>query len=240
MQVGERKLLMIEKPKLLVVDDDKRLRALLNRYLSDNGYDVESVSNVKEARAKLALHPYDLMALDVMMPGETGFEFTQSLRENLDSPLSIMPILLLTARGESEDRIKGLELGADDYLNKPFEPKELLLRIQKLLNRSALKRSTLTPEVKFGAFKYNTQQRTLYKGEEIIYLTSTESELLYILITNKGEALTRDDLAERSGITLSPRTIDVQITRLRRKIENDAKKPEFIKTVRHKGYIFAR
>lgn len=231
---------MIQKTKLLVVDDDKRLRTLLNRYLSDNGYEVESVSNTKEARQKLAVNSYDLMVLDVMMPVETGFEFIQSLREDLDSPLSLSPILLLTARGDSEDRIKGLELGADDYLNKPFEPKELLLRIQKLLNRSHRNVSSLTPEVKFGAFKYNTNQKSLYRGQDIIYLTSTESELLYILILNKGEALTRDDLAERSGITLSPRTIDVQITRLRRKIEIDAKKPEFIKTVRHKGYIFSR
>lgn len=221
---------------LLVVDDDDRLRDLLQKYLSDHNYAVQTAQDAASARQLLQSQTYDLMVLDVMMPGETGLDLTQSLRNDPSTPASTLPILFLTALGEADDRIRGLELGGDDYVSKPFEPKELLLRIQKILDRVQAK--TVVPPLQFGDMTYDLTQKSLYKQGELIYLTSTESELLYLLITNKGMPLSRDDLAERSGIVLSPRTVDVQITRLRKKIETDPKKPEYIRTVRHKGYVF--
>jgi len=224
--------------KLLVVDDDKRLRELLEKYLQANGYGVETAEDAKQAREMLEESTYDLMVLDVMMPGETGFDLAKALRNNELTPSSLMPILLLTAMGETDDRIKGLEAGADDYMSKPFEPKELLLRIRQILKRTHGHQLLLKEKVEFGEFIYVLKNKSLYHGTEPIYLTSTESELLYLLIKNPGKPLSRYDLSERSGITLSPRTIDVQITRLRKKIEKDPKKPTYIKTVRHKGYAF--
>lgn len=222
--------------KLLVVDDDQRLRELLEKYLSEQGYQVHTAENAEHANHLLQEHNFDLMVLDVMMPGASGIEFTQSLRKK-DNPL---PILLLTAMGETDDRIKGLESGADDYMGKPFAPKELLLRIQKILHRTKAQRKPTSHVIEFGSLKYSLSNKSLYREENPIHLTSTESELLYHLISNSGSPLSRDDLSHMFGIVISPRTIDVQITRLRKKIEEDPKKPTFIKTVRHKGYVFSK
>lgn len=226
------------KPKLLVIDDDDRLRNLLLQYLQDHGYSVHGAADTQEGRQMLAQHPYDLLVLDVMLPQESGFDFTQFLRSQTQEAFHTLPILLLTARGGVEDRITGLELGADDYLAKPFEPKELLLRIGKILKRTP----RLTPEQEsletFGEFVYALERQTLYKGTESVYLTSTETALLHALVTHKGVPLSRNDLPVHLGLSLSPRTLDVQITRLRKKIEKDPKKPELIKTIRHKGYAF--
>lgn len=232
---------MNKKPySLLIVDDDRRLRDLIKKYLMENGYQVETAQDALEARQRLHSQAYDLMVLDVMMPEETGIEFTQSLRQDATHPHATLPILFLTALGEAEDRVLGLEVGGDDYMIKPFEPKELLLRIQKILERTRLTQIKESIEVRFGDLRYVISTRSLYKNDQQIYLTSTESELLYLLVTNPGLPLSRDDLAERSGIVLSPRTIDVQITRLRKKIEDDPKQPKYIRTVRHKGYVFMR
>ena len=230
---------MLQNPyKLLVVDDDDRLRQLLQQYLQDSGHKVDVAENAPQARKMMVDGDYDLVVLDVMMPGETGVQLTNSLRRETRNPLHSIPILLLTAMGDIQDRIKGLESGADDYMSKPFEPKELLLRIQQILKRTRAHKPSQKMTIEFGDFIYNVDHKSLYKGTEPIYLTSTESELLYLLVTNLGVPLSRYDLSESAGITLSPRTIDVQITRLRKKIEKDPKKPEHIRTIRHKGYGF--
>lgn len=224
-----------EHHHLLVVDDDTRLRDLLEQYLTESNFSVTVAENAQQARTLLETESYDLIVLDVMMPGETGFDLTKSLREDKMHPHTSTPILLLTAMGETDSRIIGLESGADDYMSKPFEPKELLLRIQRILQRTSSESRKVTTVV-LGRFKFETNRKILLEGDEQVYLTSTEAELLYVLAKSLGETLTRHELAERSGVTLSPRTVDVQVTRLRKKIEDNPKQPEYLKTIRHKGY----
>jgi two-component system, OmpR family, phosphate regulon response regulator OmpR len=225
------------KPHILVVDDDNRLRNLLRRYLSEQGFIATTAVSAADARAKLRSLAYDLLVLDIMMPGETGLELTGSLRsEAKQSPARQLPILLLTARGESDDRISGLEAGADDYLSKPFEPRELLLRINAILRRVP-KPTAAMPELKFGAWAYNPQRDELRSGEEIVKLTDMEAGLLRILSAEPGVPFSREALAERSKGTIGDRTIDVQVTRLRRKIEPDIKNPRYLVTVRGEGYM---
>jgi two-component system phosphate regulon response regulator OmpR len=225
------------KARLLIVDDDAKLRSLLGKYLSDQGFLIKSVGGAEQARHALAQASFDLIVLDVMMPGESGVQFAQKIRQ--DSARKTLPILMLTALGDVEHRIEGLESGADDYLPKPFEPRELVLRISKLLDRS---RSSSAVEPKkevfsFGGLTYRLDLRVLKTAtQEVIHLTSVESDLLHVFATHPREALSRFDLAERAGVTLSPRTVDVQITRLRKKLEDDPKKPQYLRTVRHKGY----
>ena len=222
------------RPHILVVDDDDRLRALLRRYLAEQGFVVTTASSAADARAKMAHLAYDLMVLDIMMPVENGIDFTRALRGPAAAPA--LPILLLTARGEAADRIEGLEVGADDYLLKPFEPRELVLRINAILRR-APKPATEIADLIFGIWRYNPQRDELQAGDEVVRLTDMEAGLMRLLAAQVGVALSRDMLAEKSKGTISDRTIDVQVTRLRRKIEPDPKNPRYLVTVRGEGYM---
>ena len=224
------------KPHILVVDDDDRLRELLRRYLAEQGFIVSTAINASTAREKLENLSYDLMVLDVMMPGETGLELTKSLRVDPKNLGPSLPILLLTARGEPSDRIEGFEMGADDYLAKPFEPRELLLRINAILRRTP-KPPTVMPELKLGKWSYNHQRDELRCGDEIVRLTDMEAGLMRVLAAAPGMVINRELLAENSKGAVNDRTIDVQVTRLRRKIEDDAKNPRYLITVRGEGYM---
>lgn len=222
-----------ERPHILVVDDDARLRDLLRRYLGENGFLVTVAGDAAEARRHLAALAFDLIVLDVMMPGESGFDLTQSLRRE-----SSVPILLLTAMGEADMRITGLERGADDYMTKPFEPRELVLRIHSILRR--VPREPVAPpprELRFGAHIYDRERRELRKDGEPVHLTTAEATLLHLLAEAQGEVFSRDDLAARTGLSANPRTVDVQVTRLRKKIDDDAKTPRYLQTVRGAGYV---
>jgi two-component system, OmpR family, phosphate regulon response regulator OmpR len=219
------------EPHLLVIDDDARLRDLLRRYLVDQGFRVTTAGDAGEARAKLAALAFDLVVLDVMMPGEDGFSLTRSLRAE-----SRIPILLLTAMAEAEDRINGLERGADDYLAKPFEPRELVLRIRNILQR--LPQPGLAGhELRLGACRLDVARGELYRGGDAVHLTAAETALLMALARRAGEALSREALAEDAQFSGNVRTVDVQVTRLRRKIERDPKFPRYLQTVRGTGYV---
>ncbi len=222
------------QPHVLVIDDDKRLRDLIGRYLTEQGYRVTTAVNAADARAKLAGITFDLLVVDIMMPGESGLELTQSLRET-----SLVPILLLTAMGESTDRIAGLETGADDYLVKPFEPRELVLRIKSILKRASARteRQTSVGAVKFGAFVFEIERRRLFKAGDPVHLTEAESELLFQLARRAGEPVSREDMSPQGEDSGDSRLIDVQMTRLRRKIEDDPRFPRYLVTVRGRGYM---
>lgn len=218
-----------EPAHILVVDDDDRIRTLLKRYLTDNGYRTSVAADGAEAKRLLGHVDFDLLILDVMMPGLSGFELTEKVRA-----ASNVPILLLTARGLPEDRIEGLERGADDYLSKPFEPRELLLRVASLLRRSrpaVQERQTL----QFGACTFAPARGELRRGDELIKLTSGELALLRALAQKPGEAISRAALAEQTSAQME-RSVDVQVTRLRRKIEDDPRTPIFLQTIRGVGY----
>ena len=217
---------------LLVVDDDRRIRALLSRFLSEKGYRVTTASNAAEARLALGSLVFDLIVLDVMMPGESGLTFAHSLRQT-----SQVPILMLTARAEAEDRVRGLETGVDDYLTKPFETRELLLRIASILRRAAPPPAPppASPLVRFGAFIFNLERLDLHRGEESIRLTDRERDIMALLAGSPGETVSRDALGGASSAE-NERTIDVQINRLRRKIEIDPANPQHLHTVRGAGY----
>lgn len=222
-----------DTPHILVVDDDGRLRELLRRYLVDNGFRVTTAGDAAEARERLAGLAFDLIVLDVMMPGESGIDFTRDWRLR-----STVPILLLTAMGEPRDRVGGLESGADDYLTKPFEPRELLLRIRTILKRGAPAAiPSRQRQLKLGDLAFDLDRQALKRGEQPIHLTQAESTLLGALAARVGTPMTRDDLADAVGAAGSGRLIDVQVTRLRRKIEPDPKFPRYIQTVRGKGYM---
>ncbi|MBI1272604.1 MAG: response regulator [Alphaproteobacteria bacterium] len=225
-----------EKPHILVVDDDDRLRELLRRYLADQGFLVTTANNAKDARHKLHHFGFDLIVLDIMMPGESGLDLTKSLRAPESDIAQKLPVLLLTARGEAGDRIAGLEVGADDYLPKPFEPRELLLRINAILRRVQKPQQTQA-EVRLGKWLFDIARDELRAGKEQIGLTDMEGRLLRVLAAVPGEVVSREQLAERGKITVNDRTIDVQVTRLRRKIENDPKNPRYLITVRGEGYM---
>ncbi|WP_068307671.1 response regulator [Aliiruegeria sabulilitoris] len=224
---------------LLIVDDDERIRALLKKFLIRNGFLVSAARDAAHARRLLSGLDFDLIVLDVMMPGEDGVSLTASLRNKIATP-----ILLLTARGETEDRIKGLEAGADDYLAKPFEPKELLLRINAILRRVPSEtRVDAGPKIlHLGSVRYDVDKAELWSGEEPIRLTATEVSLMRIFAAHPGEPLSRARLVEelgRDGDQAQERAVDVQITRLRRKIESDPRQPRFLQTVRGAGYMLA-
>lgn len=220
-----------EKPHVLVVDDDKRICDLVSRYLSEQGFVVLTAANADEAGQLLARFLFDVLVVDVMMPGQTGLEFTADLRARSD-----VPVLLLTALGEADDRIKGLEVGADDYLPKPFEPRELVLRLNAILKRTAVL-SGEAHQFRFGDWVYDTKDALLKKGDKIVGLTSMEAALMGALCSQIGEVLSREDLAELCDVDAGERTIDVQVTRLRRKIEEDTRAPQYLQTVRGKGYV---
>lgn len=221
---------MSVRPHILVVDDDARLRELLKQFLRDQSFAVTTAADAADAARKMALFTFDLIVLDVMMPGITGIEFARSL------PQGSPPILLLTAMAETEDRIMGLEAGADDYLAKPFDPRELVLRIQSILRRTNVgeKRQEL---VGFGEYRFDLQQGKLTRAGEIVALTTGEGQLLRALAEEAGQPVLRSALAQALGGGANERSVDVQITRLRKKIEVDSSKPLFIQTVRGSGYI---
>ena len=221
--------LEIEPPHVLIVDDDTGIRSGLQRYLGKNGYRVTAAGDAAEARARLKGLTFDLMVLDIMMPGEDGLALTESLRKTLD-----VPILLLTAKGDPEDRIAGLEVGADDYLAKPFEPKELLLRIQTILRRTRPEEKS-GKEIRMGECAYNLHRQELTRDQRPLRLTTAELTLLDLFARNPGRVFSRLELCENTGAGLE-RTVDVQITRLRRKIEPDPRAPLYLQTVRGKGY----
>lgn len=220
-------------PHILVVDDDTRLRTLLKKFLRENGYMVSAAANAGEARRQMDALTFDLLVVDVMMPGEDGYALTKTIRAR-----SSVPILMLTAMGEATDRIKGLELGVDDYMAKPFEPKELVLRIGSILRRAPPPpQAASKTELKFGACRYDVVRKQLTQNGEPVHLTVAESELLHTLAQKANEAIERSDLGVTEEAGFNPRTIDVQITRLRRKIEPDPRQPRYLQTVRGTGYI---
>jgi two-component system phosphate regulon response regulator OmpR len=220
-----------DAPHLLVVDDDRRIRDLLSRFLAGEGYRVTTADTATDARAKLKGLSFDLLILDVMMPGESGFDLAKAIRDE-----SNVPILMLTARDAAESRIRGLEMGADDYLSKPFEPRELSLRIANILKRAQPAPPPPAAEsVRFGPFVYHLARGELRKGEEIIRLTDREREMLRILAGTPGETVPRMSLAGNGG-SVSERAVDVQVNRLRRKIETNPANPLFVQTVRGIGY----
>lgn len=214
---------------ILVVDDDDRIRSLLKRYLNDNGFRTSVSADAKEARALMNSFDFDLFIFDVMMPGETGFSLTKSVRA-----ASNVPILLLTARGLPEDRIEGLEAGADDYLSKPFEPRELLLRVNGLLRRAGPSQLS-RKEITFGECTFSIGRGELRRNGELVRLTEGETSLLRALAQKPREAISRETLAEQSDAGLE-RSVDVQVTRLRKKIEEDPRAPIYLQTVRGVGY----
>ena len=220
----------VAEPHVLVVDDDTRLRALIARYLAENGFRVTTAAAADEARARLANFDFDLVVLDVMMPGETGFELTESLRQESD-----VPILLLTAMDSADERITGLERGADDYLVKPFEPRELLLRLRSILRRTG-RRVDEPSGVSFGEFFFDLDRHELRHGGALVHLTTAESALLAVFARHPGAILSRDRLLAQCGGS-SARSIDVQITRLRRKIEPDPRAPRYLRTSWGEGYV---
>lgn len=218
-------------PHLLVIDDDKRIRELISRYLIENGFRVTTAEDAKQARMCLDGLSFDLLILDVMMPGESGIDFAQSLDGKDDTP-----ILMLTALSDTEDRIDGLTAGADDYLAKPFDPRELLLRIKNLLKRSLPQDEEGAPEqIIFGPFTFSLARRELKKSGELMRLTEREQEIMAIFATHAGDTVDRQHLTA-DGQIVGERTIDVQINRLRRKLEADPANPLYLQTVRGIGY----
>jgi two-component system, OmpR family, phosphate regulon response regulator OmpR len=227
---------MDEKPHILVVDDDTRLRGLLRKYLGDHGYAVTVAADAAEARTQLAAVAVDLVVLDVMMPGEDGLSLTRWLR-GVDCP---PPVLLLTAMGEVDDRIRGFESGADDYLPKPFEPRELLLRVASVLRRQAAPPPPAPPPpapLRLGAFLWDRDRSELRQGDDLVHLTTAESQMMAMLADAAGQAVSREDLAAGAGGGATPRAIDVQVTRLRRKLGDDPRNPRYLQTVRGQGYL---
>ncbi|CAN5685989.1 response regulator transcription factor [soil metagenome] len=225
-----------DKPHILVVDDDTRLRELLRSFLSRNGFRVTIAAHAAEARERLATLDFDLIILDVMMPGETGLDFASVLRRSDD-----IPILMLTAMGETKDRIAGLETGVDDYLGKPFEPRELLLRIQNVLRRNRpgpAADPSGEPQrlVAFGPMQFDLELGELAQDGKRVPLTDAEVTLLRVLTARLGEVLSRETLCRSIGAAVNERAIDVQVTRLRRKIEPDPSFPRYLRTVRGQGY----
>lgn len=221
-----------EKPHILVVDDDDRIRDLVSRYLRDHEFMVLTAADAAEAGEMLSRFSFDALVVDIMMPGQTGLEFTAHLRKSND-----VPVLLLTALGETDDRIKGLESGADDYLAKPFEPRELVLRLNAILRRTIKPAIQTDKPFRMGRWVFDPSSGTLEDDGEVQRLTSMEINLLKALSSEPGQPIDRDTLAELCGIDTGERTIDVQVTRLRRKIEEDTKTPRYLQTVRGKGYL---
>jgi two-component system phosphate regulon response regulator OmpR len=224
-----------DAPHLLVVDDDSRLRALLQRFLSEQGFRVTAAADAAAARHAMAGFEFDLMVLDVMMPGENGLELAESLRRAGQD----VPIIMLTARGAPDDRIAGLEAGVDDYLGKPFDPRELALRIRTILRRAAPPPAELSAgPVQLGTRWFDPQRVELRGPEGVLRLTGGEASLLAALAARPNEVLSREEIATALGTPeAGERAIDVQVTRLRRKIEPDPREPRFIQTVRHRGYV---
>tara|TARA_Y100000741_G_C18084091_1_gene489891 strand:- start:83 stop:760 length:678 start_codon:yes stop_codon:yes gene_type:complete len=217
------------KKHILVVDDDNRIRDLLKEYLSENNYIISTSEDAINAKIKLAQFKFDLIVLDIMMPGQNGYELTKEIKKS-----SKVPIILLTAKGEVENRIKGLELGADDYIGKPFEPKELLLRIKNIINKS--NKIDLNVKHFVGNAKIDLDKMSINFGEKNKKINSSEKKVLIEMLANPGKTYSRNEIGKISGIS-QERSIDVMITRLRQKIEANPKNPKYLQTIRGSGYV---
>ena len=217
------------KAHILIVDDDNRIRDLLKEYLKENNYIVSTSENAENAKIKLAHLKFDIIVLDVMMPGQNGYELTKEIKRNLK-----VPIILLTAKGEVENRIKGLELGAEDYLGKPFEPKELLLRIKNIINKN--KKIDLNSKHFIGNAQIDLNKMNINLGEKNKKINLSEKKVLTEMLSNPGKTYSREEIGKISGIS-QERSIDVMITRLRQKIENNPKNPKYLQTIRGSGYV---
>lgn len=226
---GARSEVADDAPHLMLVDDDRRIRDLLSRFLAGEGYRVTTAMSASDARAKLSGLHFDLLILDVMMPGESGFDLARSIRQS-----SNVPIIMLTARAEADSRIEGLQIGADDYVAKPFEPRELVLRIGNILKRAAPEALPAADSIGFGPYVFHLERGELRNADEVIRLTDREREMLRILCATPGETVTRMALAGDGAV--NERAVDVQVNRLRRKIERDPANPLFIQAVRGIGY----
>ncbi|MGJ4856879.1 response regulator [Labrys sp. KB_33_2] len=222
-----------DAPHILLVDDDSRIRTLLSRYLGEHGYRVTTAEHAASARQRIEAFTFDLMIVDVMMPGENGFDLTRWIRGS-----SSVPILMLTARGDPDDRIKGLEIGADDYLPKPFEPRELLLRLNNILKRAVAPppAEPASDIVTFGDFTFHVSRGELQQGGETVRITERERDMLRLLVEVPRETVDRLALAGPAADIANERTVDVQVNRLRRKIERDPGNPVYLQTVRGTGY----
>jgi|TARA_B100001063_G_scaffold34341_1_gene27936 two-component system, OmpR family, phosphate regulon response regulator OmpR len=217
------------KKHILIVDDDNRIRDLLKDFLTTNNYIVSTAENADQAKNKLEYLKFDIIILDVMMPGQNGYDLTLEIKKNIK-----IPIILLTAKGEVENRIKGLEIGADDYLGKPFEPKELLLRIKNIINKD--KKIKLSSKYYVGTAEINLNKMTIYKDDKTKKINNSEKKILMEMLDNPGKTYSRQEIGKISGIS-QERSIDVMITRLRQKIETNSKNPKYLQTIRGSGYV---
>ena len=218
------------KVHILIVDDDDKIRDLLKQYLKNNNFFVSTAINAADAEEKLKIVKFDLAIIDIMMPGKDGLQLTKEIRETID-----LPIILLTAKGEAEDRIKGLEIGAEDYLPKPFEPKELLLRIKNIIKRIKKNTRIMAP-IKIGKANINLKRMEIQKDKKIIKINASEKILLENMISSAGKIFSREEISKITNLT-QERSIDVLVTRLRQKIEPDPKNPKYLQTVRGTGYV---
>ena len=217
------------KLHILIVDDDDRIRDLLKDYLINNNYIISTAGNAEEAKEKLKYIKFDILILDVMMPGQSGYELTEEIKKTIQ-----VPVILLTAKGEVENRIKGLELGADDYIGKPFEPKELLLRIKNIIkNKNKL---DLSSKLFVGQAEINLNKMTINFNNKIRKINNTEKKVLIEMLSNPGKTFSREEIGKISGIN-QERSIDVMVTRLRQKLESDPKNPKYLQTIRGSGYV---
>jgi two-component system phosphate regulon response regulator OmpR len=217
------------KLHILVVDDDDRIRGLLKDFLSENNYIISTAENAEEAKKKLEYFKFDMLILDVMMPGQNGYELTKDIKKKIK-----VPIVLLTAKREVENRIKGLELGADDYISKPFEPKELLLRIKNIIKNE--NRINIDTTHNVGEAQINLSKMTIVLKEKIKKINNSEKKILLEMISKPGKTFSREEIGKISGIT-QERSIDVMITRLRQKLENSPRNPKYLQTIRGEGYV---
>jgi two-component system phosphate regulon response regulator OmpR len=217
------------KKHILIVDDDDRIRDLLKDFLTANNYIVSTAENADQAKNKLEYLKFDIIILDVMMPGQNGYDLTLEIKKKMK-----IPIILLTAKGEVENRIKGLEIGADDYLGKPFEPKELLLRIKNIINKDD--KIKLSSKYYVGAAEINLNKMTIYKDDKTKKINNSEKKVLVEMLGNPGKTYSRQEIGKISGIS-QERSIDVMITRLRQKIETNSKNPKYLQTIRGSGYV---
>ena len=218
-----------KKNHILIVDDDDRIRNLLRDYLTENNYIVSTSEDSNQAKEKLKYFKFDTIILDVMMPGQNGYDLTKEIKKNIK-----VPIILLTAKGEVENRIKGLELGADDYIGKPFEPKELLLRIKNIINKN--NKIDLKSKHKVGIAEIDLNKMTIYLNEKLKKINNSEKKVLVEMLLNPGKTYSREKIGEIAGIN-QQRSIDVMITRLRQKLEQNPKNPKYLQTIRGSGYV---
>jgi len=218
------------KIHILIIDDDDKIRELLKQYLKNNNFIISTAINATDAEEKLKIFKFDMAVIDIMMPGKDGLQLTKEIRENLD-----LPIILLTAKGEAEDRIKGLEIGAEDYLAKPFEPKELLLRISNIIRRIKKNKNTIDL-IKIGKVFINVHKMVIQKDKKIIKINTNEKTLLENMINSAGKTFSREEISRITNLT-QERSIDVLVTRIRKKIEPDPKNPKYLQTVRGSGYV---